>query len=119
MNKIKLFKEFNNTDFYKKIQDLVNNIPDSDLPSETNIITTIDDKLIFTEGWCDRCFINYDLDNREEMVNYAKKSTEKRMRDIPNLPQYKNFKDKKLIDFLFIELPDNSLNYGLSIGIFK
>lgn len=113
---IKKFEDFHNS---IDIDSIVDSIPDSDIPSETNIIQEIGDKLIYTEGWCDRCFSNYDLDSREEMVNFARESTEMRLKQIPNLPQYRRFRGKKLIDWKFIELPDNEINYCLSIGIYQ
>ena len=114
---IKKFEDFNNS---TDIDYIVDSIPDSDIPSETNIIREIGDKLIYTEGWCDRCFSNYDLNSREEMVNFAKEVTETRLREIPNLPQYRRrFIGKKLIDWKFIELPENEINYCLSIGIYQ
>lgn len=113
---IKKFEDFNNS---IDIDSIVDSIPDSDIPSETNIIQEIGDKLIYTEGWCDRCFSNYDLGSREEMVSFARESTESRLKEIPNLPQYRRFRGKKLIDWKFIELPDNEINYCLSIGIYQ
>lgn len=114
MKWIKLFEDFNSV-----LDQIIESIPDSDIPSETNIITEIGDKLIYTEGWCDRCFSNYDVYDRDEMIGLAKSLTEKRLRDIPNQPQYRRFRDKKLIDWKFIEFPDNSVNYAISIGIYK
>ena len=113
---IKKFDNFNNS---IDMESIIKSIPDSDVPSETNIIKKIGDKVIYTEGWCDRCFSNYDLDSREEMVDFARESTESRLKQIPNLPQYRIFRDKKLIDWKFIELPENEVNYCLSIGIYQ
>ena len=53
------------------------------------------------------------------MVLFARESTERRLKEIPNLPQYRRFRGKKLIDWKFIELPDNEINYCLSIGIYQ
>ena len=117
---IKLFEDFNKTNFKSKVDNIVSQIPDSDIPSETNIIRKIDDKIIFTEGWCDRCFFNYNIDDLDSMIDFARISTEKRMSQIPNLPQYRDiFYGKKLIDFYFYELPNNSVNYALSVGVFR
>jgi hypothetical protein len=101
------------------LQSIIDSIPDSDIPSETNLILEIDDKIIYTEGWCDRCFSNYDVYDRDEMVELAKKLTPERLENIPKQPQYKRFRDKKLIDWKFIELDENNVNYALSIGIYK
>jgi len=101
------------------LKSIIDSIPDSDIPSETNKIIEIDDMIIYTEGWCDRCFSNYDAYDRDEMVELAKKITPERLEKIPNLPQYKRFRDKKLIDWKFIELDENNVNYALSIGIYK
>jgi hypothetical protein len=101
------------------LQSIIDSIPDSDIPSETNLILEIDDKIIYTEGWCDRCFSNYDVFDRDEMVELAKKLTPGRLENIPKQPQYKRFRDKKLIDWKFIELDENNVNYALSIGIYK
>ena len=120
MNIIKLFEEFNKTEFKSKVDNIVNQIPDSDIPSETNIITKIDDMIIFTEGWCDRCFVNYNIDDLDSMIDFARISTEERMSQIPNLPQYRDIlSGKKLVDFYFYELPNNSVNYALSVGVFR
>jgi hypothetical protein len=118
---IKLFEQFNSDiEFRKKIDRLISNIPDSDIPSETNIIKEIDDKLIFIEGWCDRCFSNYDLYDMDEMMDFARNSTFDRMSSIPSLPQYREkFKDREMVDYFFVELPDNRFNYAVSVGIFK
>jgi len=113
---IKKFEDFNNS---IDIDSIVDSIPDSDIPSETNIIQEIGDKVIYTEGWCDRCFSNYDLDSREEMVQWAKDHTLDILKRQTNLPQNKNLHSKKLIDWKFIELPENEVNYCLSIGIYQ
>jgi hypothetical protein len=101
------------------LQSIIDSIPDSDIPSETNKILEIGDKIIYTEGWCDRCFSNYDVWDRDEMVELAKELTPGRLENIPKQPQYKRFRDKKLIDWKFIELDENNVNYALSIGIYK
>lgn len=101
------------------LQSIIDSIPDSDIPSETNKIIEIGDKIIYTEGWCDRCFSNYDVYDRDEMVILAKELTPERLERIPMMPQYKRFRDKKLIDWKFIELDENNVNYALSIGIYK
>jgi hypothetical protein len=44
---IKKFEDFNNS---IDIDSIVDSIPDSDIPSETNIIQEIGDKVIYTEG---------------------------------------------------------------------
>jgi len=113
---IKKFEEFNND---IDIDSIIDSIPDSDIPSETNLIQQIGDKWIYTEGWCDRCFSNYDVDDREEKVNIAKELTEKRLKQVPNLPQYNSLRGKKLIDWKFIELPQNEINYAISVGIYR
>jgi len=113
---IKKFEDFNNS---IDIDSIVDSIPDSDIPSETNIIQEIGDKVIYTEGWCDRCFSNYDLDSREEMVQWAKDHSLEILKRQPNLPQNKNLHSKKLIDWRFIEIPENEVNYCLSIGIYQ
>ena len=115
MKLIKLFESFN---FESELSDLINSIPDSDIPSQTNIITKIDDKIIYTEGWCDRCFSNYDVYDRDEMVSLAKELTPERLERIPKQPQYKRFEGYQLEDTRFIEFPDNSYNYCLSVGIY-
>lgn len=112
---IKKFENFHTID----IDSIVDSIPDSDIPSETNIIQQIGDNWIYTEGWCDRCFSNYDVWDRDEKVEMAKELTEERLKKVPNLPQYKYLRGKELIDWRFIELPDNEINYALSIGIYK
>jgi hypothetical protein len=121
MKRIKLFESFNYDSIYNTI---IQRIPDSDIPNQTNIIEEINGYIVYTEGWCDRCFSNYDVYDRHEMVELAKKLTEKRLRDVPNLPQYKNkfdgkLRKSKLVDFKFIEFPDNDINYGVSIGIYR
>lgn len=101
------------------LQSIIDSIPDSDIPSETNKIIEIGDKIIYTEGWCDRCFSNYAVYDRDDMVSLAKELTPERLRKIPMMPQYRRFRDKKLIDWKFIELDENNVNYALSIGIYK
>ena len=101
------------------LQSIIDSIPDSDIPSKTNKIIEIGDKIIYTEGWCDRCFSNYDVYDRDEMVSLAKELTPERLERIPKQPQYKRFRDKELIDWKFIELDENNVNYALSIGIYK
>jgi hypothetical protein len=53
------------------------------------------------------------------MVDFARQSTEDRLRHVPNQPQYRRFRGKELIDWMFIELPENEVNYCLSIGIYQ
>lgn len=113
---IKKFEDFNNS---IDIDSIVDSIPDSDVPSETNIIQQIGDKWIYTEGWCERCFSNYDLDGREEMVDWARNETKRLLEKQPNLPQNKMLRNRELVDWKFIEFPENEVNFGLSIGIYK
>lgn len=113
---IKKFDNFNNS---IDMESIVKSIPDSDVPSETNIIKEIGDKVIYTEGWCDRCFSNYDVHDRDGMVQMAREIGERRLKQIPRLPQYKRFSGKEMIDYKFIELPNNEINYCLSIGIYQ
>jgi len=101
------------------LQSIIDSIPDSDIPRETNIIKQIGDKLVYVEGWCDRCFSNYDVHDRDEMVQMAREIGERRLKQIPRLPQYKRFSGKEMIDYKFIELPNNEINYCLSIGIYQ
>jgi hypothetical protein len=119
MRYIKTFEQVKEKKLKEKIKSIIDFIPDSDIPSETNIIKEIGDVLIYTEGWCDRCFSNYDLDSREEKVNWAKEKTFMLLKKQPYLPQNKLLHGKKLIDWEFIELFDNSINYCLSVGIYK
>lgn len=117
MKWIKLFENFNQyRDIYESI---IGRIPDSDIPQQTNIIQEMNGYLVFTEGWCVRCFSNYDVYDRDEMVELARDLSKKRLQEVPHLPQYQRFRDKKLVDSKFIELPENSVNYALSIGIYK
>ena len=120
MKRIKLFEDFN----YSVLNYIYNyfkqRIPDSDIPSETNIIEEIHGYMVYTEGWCERCFSNYGVYEIGEMIELANELTPKRLESIPNLPQYKDkFKGRKLISWRFIPLPDNNVNYGISIGIYK
>ena len=102
------------------LKSIIDSIPDSDIPRETNIIKEIGDKMIYVEGWCDRCFSNYDVNDRDGMVQMAREIGERRLKQIPRLPQYsKRFSGKEMIDYKFIELPNNEINYCLSIGIYK
>ena len=102
------------------LQSLIDSIPDSNIPRETNIIKEIGDKIVYVEGWCDRCFSNYDVNDRDGMVQMAREIGERRLKQIPRLPQYsKRFSGKEMIDYKFIELPNNEINYCLSIGIYK
>lgn len=102
------------------LQSIIDSIPDSDIPRETNIIKEIGDKIVYVEGWCDRCFSNYDVYDRDEKVQMAREIGERRLKGIPRLPQYsKRFSGKEMIDYKFVELPNNEINYCLSIGIYK
>ena len=107
-----------NNDF--NLQSIIDSIPDSDIPSETNKIIEIGDKIIYTEGWCMRCFSNYGVYDRDGMVQMAREIGERRLKQIPRLPQYsKRFSGKEMIDYKFVELDENNVNYALSIGIYK
>jgi hypothetical protein len=53
------------------------------------------------------------------MVQMAREIGERRLKQIPRLPQYKRFSGKEMIDYKFIELPNNEINYCLSIGIYQ
>jgi hypothetical protein len=114
--KINRFSDF---DFNDELSKVIDSIPDSDVPSQTNIITEIGDKVIYTEGWCDRCFSNYDLYSREEMVEWARNETKRLLEKQPYLPQNKRLKGKELIDYKFIEFPENEVNYAVSVGIYQ
>ena len=118
MVKIKSFDNFNcRIDF----QEIANSIPDSDIPSEMIQMFELCDKIIYVEGWCDRCFTNYDIDEDDiySKIKLAEKLTLDRLKELPNLPQYKDIlTDYKLIDWKFIELPSNHVNYAVSIGVY-
>ena len=102
------------------LQSIIDSIPDSDIPSETNLILEIGDKIVYTEGWCMRCFSNYDVYDRDGMVQMAREIGERRLKKLPRLPQYsKRFSGKEMIDYKFVELDENNVNYALSIGIYK
>ena len=103
----------------KYLEDLINSIPDSEFPSETDIFKQVGDKVIYVECWCDRCFSNQDLNSREKMVEYARNATHNLLNNQPNLPQNKILNGYELVDYKFIEFPDNEVNYCASIGIYK
>ena len=113
---INKFEEFA---FNEELTQLINSIPDSDIPSETNIIKQIGNNWIYIEGWCERCFSNYDLDGREEMVDWARNETKRLLEKQPNLPQNKMLRNRELVDWKFIELQENEVNFCLSVGIYK
>ena len=115
---IKKFEDFNNS---IDIDSIVDSIPDSDIPSETNIIQEIGDKVIYTEGWCDRCFSNDDVqeDDRETMIEIAREKTHELLKRQPYLPQNSQLRGYKLVDWKFMELPENELNYAVSIGVYE
>ena len=101
------------------ISELVDEIPDSDMPSKTNVIKKIGDYIIYTEGWCDRCFSNYEELSRDDMVERARKLTPERLERVPYLPQHREmFLGKKLKKWYFFPLDGNSVNYCLSVGVF-
>lgn len=117
--KIKIFESFiKDLEFNEIIDEIVQNIPDSDFPSDVGGIRKIKDYFIYIEGWSDRCFSNMDLETREEKIEMAKKLTPKILENQPDLPQNKILRNKKLIYQKFIELPDNHVNYGISIGFY-
>jgi len=53
------------------------------------------------------------------MVQMAREIGERRLEQIPRLPQYERFSRKEMIDYKFIELNKNNVNYALSIGIYN
>jgi len=119
MRQIKMFEEFKHSceiDF-QKIADMT---PDSDFPSETCQLFSECGKMVYVEGWCDRCFSNDDVDedDRETMVKLAKERTHEVLRGQPYLPQNRQLRGYKLVDWKFIELPENELNYAVSIGVY-
>ncbi len=118
MVKIERFNNFNcEIDFQK----IANSIPDSDIPNEIIQMFELCDKMVYVEGWCDRCFSNYGVeeDDIDSKIEIAKDLTFKRLKEQPLLPQNKRLFGYELVDWDFIELPDNVLNYAVSIGIYK
>ena len=119
MNRMKMFEEFKqcNIDFQK----ISKEIPDSDLPSDTCKIFSKCGKMIYVEGWCDRCFSNDDVqeDDRETMIEIAREKTHELLKRQPYLPQNSQLRGYKLVDWKFMELPENELNYAVSIGVYE
>lgn len=114
---IKNFESFSS--FESELNQIIDSVPDSDVPSEISFFDKIDDKIVYVEGWCDRCFSNYNVDTRDEKVKLAKDLTKKRLEEQPYLPQNKNLRGYNLVGYEFVELPDNEVNYCLSIGIYE
>lgn len=107
-----------------QIKKLIDSIPDSDDPSKTQLMVPIGDQVIFIESWCDRCFTNLfdelDIDDRDEKVDWARNQTESIVKRQKLLPQNKRkLQGKQLVDYYFVEFPDNEVNFGASIGIFQ
>lgn len=103
---------------YKKIAEAT---PDSDAPPEISYFKKVGDKIVYVEGWCDRCFGNV-IDeigkDRGALVKYAKGRTQRIAESQPNLPQNKNLKGYELLDYKFVETPGKDLVYGVSIGVY-
>lgn len=107
-----------------KIKQLIESIPDSDDPSKTQLMIPVGDKMVFIESWCDRCYANLfddiNIDDRSEKVDWARNQTEKIVKRQKSLPQnQKKLQDKELVDYYFVEFPENEVNFGASIGIFQ
>lgn len=116
----KVFESFVKDLEYKNIIDeIIKSIPDSDVPSEVGGIKKIGDYFVYIEGWCDRCFSNMDVETREDKVETAKKLTDKILKIQPNLPQNKILRNKNLVYKKFVEFPENQINYGVSVGLYK
>ena len=120
MNRMRMFEEFTN-DCKINFQKIAEQTSDSDVPSETCQIFSKCGKMVYVEGWCDRCFSNdeVDEDDRETMVEMARKKTHEILRGQPYLPQNSQLRGYKLVDWKFIELPENQVNYAVSIGVYE
>lgn len=104
------------------INQIAYSLPDSDIPNDVSSLKQVWCYIVYTEWWCDRCFSNVIdeiWDDRESMMKYAKRKTTQILEWLPRLPQfYKKLDWYKLIEKKFIELPDNNLNYAVSIWVY-
>lgn len=104
----------------KKLQELIDNVPDIGNPEETCISywQTVGDKMIYLEGWADACLAGTGFPLMEEgetakKIAYIEDLTE----DL--LPRKAKERGFKLIEGGFQETPDAENLYGVTWGIYE
>lgn len=94
---------------------LASEVPDVDDPRLINYWKIVDDKQVYIEGWCSKCFAGTGLGEYETQgkLNYAKDLT-------PQILDRKvQERGLKLLEGRFVETPDKDFIYGVTIGVFS
>jgi hypothetical protein len=97
------------------LQALAEEVPDVNNPSRINYWKTVDDKQVYLEGWCNRCFAGTGIGEYEtqEKINYAMDMT-------PSILAAKaREKGLKLVEGEFVETPDKDFLVGVTIGVYS
>ncbi|MFQ6064277.1 MAG: hypothetical protein ACE5L6_02260, partial [Candidatus Bathyarchaeia archaeon] len=93
---------------------LANEVPDVDDPARINYWKTIDNKQIYLEGWCDKCYAGTGIGyyQTDAKINYAIDLT-------PRILKKKAAeKGLKLLKGRFIETPEKNFLVGVTVGVY-
>ena len=106
----------------RKLQELIDEVPDVNDPDILCYWVEVGDKMVYLEGWCDKCLIStgfppIEEGNHEEKIAYIKDITEE------TLKRKAEERGLRLIRGGFvetIEAPHYTANlYGISYGIYE
>lgn len=107
-----------------KLRELIDQVPDLDAPEVLSYWVEVGDKLVYLEGWCDKCLIgtgfpSMEKGNHQEKLNYIEDLAEQTLERKTKPKENPYEKKLKLIRGSFEELPDAENLYGVSYGIYE
>jgi len=107
-----------------KLRELIDQVPDLDEPGVLSYWVEVGDKLVYLEGWCDKCLIgtgfpSMEKGNHREKLNYIEDLTEQTLERKTKPKENPYGRELKLIRGRFVELPDAENLYGVSYGIYE
>jgi len=107
-----------------KLRELIDQVPDLDAPGVLSYWVEVQDKLIYLEGWCDKCLIgtgfpSMERGNHQEKIAYIEDITEQTLERKTKPKENPYGKELRLIRGGFEELPNAVSLYGVSYGIYE
>lgn len=102
----------------RKLRELIDQVPDLDAPEVLSYWVQVGDKMVYLEGWSDKCLIGYgfppiEKGNHEEKIARIEQLTQEM------LPRKAKEKGLRLVRGRFVETPDAINLYGVSYGIYQ
>ncbi len=96
-------------------ESLAAEVPDVDDPNLINYWKTVDDRQIYLEGWCDKCFAGTGIGKYETQakINYAEDLTRL------VLPRKAKERGLELIEGRFVETSDKDFLVGVTVGVYR